>query len=373
MEGTKTRAAGSLGMFDMLKGLGMAAIIFSHTLESYPMDLEGEVWLPVFLCFIYRDMLMSAFFIISGYGFRKRPIGKCLRQQRKAALRPYLFTALATGALHLYCHYTAFRMWSSSVYETLRVLAGFALGLPHTAEYGGYTVFSCGPMWYMLALVIGWVVLDIVLNVCPERYVTPAMLAVMAAGWATCLFWELPYSLSQGLIVAFYIYIGYLAKRNKWFEKPLPRWYVPVWVLSFALIAAGALTRQFSDNLSQGEWTLGPLSILLNGVVGFGMTRWFTQLRCGESWPVRLLERVGRCSLLIFCLHTVELLGVPWYLFAAHFADKPVVGLILQFTLRSAAIAAACALLVNRGRIGRAVKRFFVPQPERRRRQAPQH
>lgn len=373
MEGTKTRAANSLGMFDMLKGLGMAAIIFSHTVESYPLNVEGGVWLPAFVCFIYRDMLMSAFFIISGYGFRKRPIGKCLRQQRKGALRPYLFTALATGALHLYCHYTAFHSLSSSVTETLRVLAGFALGLPHTAEYGGYTVFSCGPMWYMLALVVGWIVLDIVLNICPERWTTPAMVGVMLAGWASCLFWELPFCLSQGMIVAFYIYIGYLAKRSKWFEKPLPRWYGAVWAMSAALIAAGALTRQFTDNLSQGEWTLGPVSILLNGVIGFGLTRWFTRLRGGQGWLTRLFERVGHCSLLIFCLHTVELIGIPWYLFAAQFADRPAVGLVLQFALRSALIAAACALLVNRGRIWRAVKRFFVPQPERRRRRAPQH
>lgn len=373
MEGTKTRAASSLGMFDMLKGLGMAAIIFSHTLESYPMELEGGASLPAFLCFIYRDMLMSAFFIISGYGFRKRPIGKCIRQQRKAALRPYLYTALATGALHLYCHYTAFGSWSSSVYETKRVLAGFALGLPHTAEYGGYTIFSCGPMWYMLALVVGWVVLDIILNLCPERWVTPAVVGVMLLGWASCLVWELPYSLSQGLIVAFYLYIGYLAKRKKLFENPLPRWYLPVWLLSAALIAAGALARQFTDNLSQGEWTLGPVSILLNGVIGFGMTRWFTQLRGGEGIFSRFLSRVGRCSLLIFCVHTIELIGIPWYLFAALFADRPLVGMAAQFALRCAMIAAVCALLVNRGRILRAVKRFFVPQPERQRRHIPQH
>lgn len=373
MEGTKTRAASSLGMFDLLKGLGMIAIVFSHTLESYPMDWEGNVLLPAFACFIYRDMLMSAFFIISGYGFRQRPIGKCIRQQRKAALRPYLFTALATGALHLYCHYTAFRIWPSAVTETLRVLGGFALGLPHTAEYAGVTIFSCGPMWYMLALVIGWIVLDIVLNLCPERYATPAVLAVMVAGWASCLFWELPYSLSQGLIVAFYIYIGYLAKRKKLFERPLPRWFGAVWAACLALIAAGAVLRQTTDNLSQGEWSLGPVSILLNGVVGFGMTRWFARLNFGEGWLVRLLERIGRCSLLIFCVHTVELLAVPWYLFAAQFAQRPALGLALQFALRSAFIAVVCALLLNRGRIWRAVKRFFVPQTKRKRRHIPQH
>lgn len=372
MQGTKTRAANSLGMFDMLKGLGMVAIVFSHTLELYPANAEEGAWLPVLLCFIYSDTLMSAFYIISGYGFRKRPVGKCIRQQRKAMLRPYLFTALATGALHLYWHYTMFHGWETAVTETWRVLGGFALGLPHTVEYGGVTIFSCGPMWYLLALLVGWIVLDIVLNLCPERFTTPAVVAVMLFGWASCLIWELPYSLSQGLIVVFYIYIGYQAKRKKLFEKPLPRWYGAAFVASMALIASGAILRQFTDNLSRGEWTLGPVSILLNGLIGFGMTRWFTHLDCRQSLPVRLLEKIGRCSLVIFCVHTMELQAIPWYLLAARFADRPVLGMAVQLALRTALIGVVCALLINRGRIWRAIKGFFAP-PVKKRRHIPQH
>ena len=36
MEGTKRRAANSLGMFDLLKGVGMLTIVFAHTGELYP-------------------------------------------------------------------------------------------------------------------------------------------------------------------------------------------------------------------------------------------------------------------------------------------------------------------------------------------------
>ena len=36
MEGTKRRAANSLGMFDLLKGVGMLTIVFAHTGRALP-------------------------------------------------------------------------------------------------------------------------------------------------------------------------------------------------------------------------------------------------------------------------------------------------------------------------------------------------
>ena len=53
--------------------------------------------------------------------------------------------------------------------ESIKVAGGFLLGLPHTATYFGQEFFSCGPMWYLLALLMGWILLDVILNIFPER------------------------------------------------------------------------------------------------------------------------------------------------------------------------------------------------------------
>ena len=76
METTKPRTVSSIGMFDMLKGAGMLAIVLGHTAELYPLQLSNGLSLTAFLVFVYRETLMAAFFIASGYGFRKRSIGK---------------------------------------------------------------------------------------------------------------------------------------------------------------------------------------------------------------------------------------------------------------------------------------------------------
>ena len=67
METTKPRTVSSIGMFDMLKGAGMLSIVLGHTVELYPLQLSNGLSLTAFFCFIYRETLMAAFFIASGY------------------------------------------------------------------------------------------------------------------------------------------------------------------------------------------------------------------------------------------------------------------------------------------------------------------
>ena len=352
MKGTKTRTVNTLGMFDLFKGIGMATVILAHTTESYSLSLEGGISAFGFLLFIYREALMSAFYIASGYGFRKRSVGKCIQQQLKGILPPFLYTALATAGLHLFLHHHFFGSWPSAVAESEKVLAGFLLGLPHTSEYFGVSIFSCGPMWYLLTMAVGWVLLDLLYNAFPERYIPCAVVVTAALGWGTCLVWELPFCLSQGMTVVPYLYLGHVAKKRRWFEQPRPRWIFPAAAGCMLVSAAGAVLSGRTDNMSMGEWTLGPVGILVNGVIGLWIVSLFVRMSARFDNPLtRLFSAIGRRSLHIFCVHTVELIGAPWYLFAAQFAASPVTGLVSQYLLRCGFIAAVCGLLELRRRI----------------------
>ena len=215
MKGTKARTVNTLGMFDLFKGIGMATVIFVHTAESYSIDLGGGLSVTSFLLFIYREALMSAFYIASGYGFRKRSVGKCVQQQLRGILPPFLYTALATAGLHLFLHHHFFGSWEVAVAESEKVLAGFLLGLPHTSDYFGMNIFSCGPMWYLLTMAVGWIILDILFNAFPERYIPCAVAVTAILGWGTCLVWELPFCLSQGMTVVPYLYLGHIMKKRR--------------------------------------------------------------------------------------------------------------------------------------------------------------
>lgn len=362
MEGTKPRTASSLGMFDLLKGVGMLLIVFAHTSELYPVGDISTITPVTFFLFAYRESLMAAFYIASGYGFRKRSIGKCISQQFKTLFKPYAYTGLATTIAHFVIHYKTFGNWNNAVYETYKVLGGFVLGLPHTATYFGQEFFSCGPMWYLLALMIGWILLDIILNIFPESYIKWAVLGTMLLGWGISLVWEAPFCIAQGMVTVPYLYIGFLAKKKRLFEKKF-RPLAILGLLAAALgVALGVLLTGKTDCVSLGEWTMGPVSILLDGIVGLGFIVLFMKVQRLLDNPVtHLIEAVGRRSLYIFCIHTVELTAVPWYLMVQKYATAPTKGLWLQYAVSLGSIFLLCEILLRRRDV---MLKFF---PARRR------
>ena len=349
MEKTPTRTASSLGMFDLLKGVGMLTIVFAHTAESYSMGTTTAITPFTFYLFAYRESLMAAFYIASGYGFRKRSIGKCVSQQLQMLLKPYLITGLATTVLHFLCHYAAFGLLESAFYETRKVFGGFALGLPHTAEYFGQTFFSCGPMWYLLALMIGWILLDVILNIFPEPYIPWAVLGTMTLGWGITLAWNAPFCIAQGMVVVPYLYLGFLAKKHKLFEKPFSRRLKRSLWAAFVLVGMIVVLTQRTDCVSLGEWTIGPFSILLDSAVGLGLLAAFLKAqRKFDNLFTRAVQSIGRRSLYIFCVHTVELTAIPWYLMADKFVDMQMVGLVIQFAVSLGSVLLVCELLSRR-------------------------
>ena len=368
MEGTKPRTASSIGMFDMLKGAGMLTIVFAHTAELYPMQAVSGLSLTAFFPFIYREALMAAFFIASGYGFRKRSIHKCIHQQLKSLLKPYAYTALFTCVLHFIIHYKTFQYLPGTIGESIKVTGGFLLGLPHTATYFGQLFFSCGPMWYLLSLMIAWILLDLILNIFPEQYINWAVLGTMLLGWGICITWEAPFCIGQGMVTVPALYVGYLAKKYKIFEQPLsPRLRGGMIAAALAVAALVLLTKS-TDCVSMAEWTLGPVSILLDAVTGLGILSiviWFQ--RRVENVVTHAIQAIGRRSLFIFCVHTVELTAIPWYLMPQKFAAHPVLGMVLQFTLSLGSTLLICELLVRR----RDLKFWLTSRREQKAAEAP--
>ena len=348
MEGTKPRTANSLGMFDLLKGIGMLTIVFAHTGELYPMGDASHINPLTFCMFAYRESLMAAFYIASGYGFRKRSIGKCIDQQVTTLLKPYIYTGIATTVFHFLIHYLCYGSLHNATYETGKVLGGFALGLPHTAEYFGQTFFSCGPMWYLLSLMIAWVLLDLILNIFPEAYTNWAVLGTMLLGWGICITWEAPFCIGQGMVTVPALYVGYLAKKHKIFDKPLSRRLKNTLLGCAAAVAVLVLLTQSTDCVSMAQWNFGPVSILLDAGAGLGilsMVLWFQ--RRVDNFVIRGIQAIGRRSLYIFCIHTVELTAIPWYLMPPKFAAHPVLGVVLQFTLSMGSVLLFCELLLR--------------------------
>ncbi len=155
-------------------------------------------------------------------------------------------------------HYKTFGYMPGTLEENSKVLGGFCWVCPY-GRVCGQGVFSSELMWYLLALMMGWILLDILFNAFPERYLPFAVAATAVLGWGTCLVWELPFSISQGMVIVPYLYIGHLIK-NTAAGAPDPKWLVGVILASTLAVALGAWAAGSTDS-SLWKWTLGPLSI----------------------------------------------------------------------------------------------------------------
>ena len=204
-------------------------------------------------------------------------------------------------------------------------------------------------MWYLLSLMIAWILLDVILNIFPEPYIPWAVLGTMLLGWGICITWEVPFCIGQGMVTVPALYVGYLAKQHKLFDRPLS-WKLKLGMIASALAVAGlVLATQSTDCVSMAEWTFGPVSILLDVMTGLGMLSLllFFQ-RHVDNFITHGVQAIGQRSLYIFCVHTVELTAIPWYLMAQKFAGREALGLATHFAVSMGSILLICELLLRR-------------------------
>lgn len=359
----RSKMANSIGMFDTFKGIGMIMVVFGHTFSVFFPDAvcNPVLMVPMLLLSLAGVSLMPAFFMISGYGFRKRPVGKCIRQQVSLLLKPYLYVAAATTVFHLVFHYAAFGYWPASVRETLKVAGGFLLALPKSTEFFGLFFFGCGAVWYIIALFEGWVILDVLMNRVDEKYMNAAVFLTVTAGWFSGWLADrltggesaLPFCISQGMITVGFIYMGYRLKKNKillrhWNRREYAAVGVACGVTLILMLLSGK-----TDNMADGIWIAGPVSMLTDAMAGAGIILLILKCSRFENMLSGLLRKIGRDSLLIFCIHTVEMIAVPWYLLQERYAGHLILCSLLILLLRGGIIMAAVQMIKFITRTGR--------------------
>lgn len=340
MEKQEKHSVSSIGMFDLLRGMGMIMILFGHTVNNYSLSsvMKGNnIILMVFgIPYILLGAgLMQAFFLTSGYGFRKTSIVKCIKRQGKLLLLPYLYGTIATAVLHFCTRYVISRSVKLALWQTWQVVGGFLLGLPTNLKIFGVQYYSCGAMWYIVALLIGWMILNILMNVTSGRYLTIAVWGVACIGWLIGIGRVIPFSISQGMIAVLYLHYGYRIKKQGLLAKNITKGQICIAILVCAMSVGITAAAGVLDNMAEGIWSAGIISILIDGCIGFFIIYVVIKLNSCKNRFLDGVKKIGCNSLYIFIIHTVEMHGIPWWMFAEYMKGYPVAGCILQFLLRS--------------------------------------
>lgn len=351
----------SIGAFDFLKGVGMLLVVCGHSFaqdslsDYYASDISPLMMFLLFLFLllfkVFQFGLMPAFLMISGMGFRPRPFGKCLKQQVEMILKPYLYVAAATVSIHLVVHYLCFRYFHDSVVESVKVAAGFLLALPHSLTIGGIQIFWCGAVWYLIALMIGWLLLDLVLQYVSDKWHHWSVAGIVFLGWLIGLIGTVPFCLSQGMIASGGLYLGYLMKKKK-LTFLNTRLFLPAAAASYVISLIADFTTGRVESMSEGVWLLGPVSIVLDFTVGLALVLLFQRFNAFRDQKnlkqfglYRWFVSIGRNSMQIFCVHTVEMIALPWYLFTEWWTGSPLVGGLILSAVRFSLILLICRIL----------------------------
>lgn len=297
----------NLGMFNLTKGLLTAAILLEHTLyENFAFPLAGA-W--AYALYTVHNALIPAFLIASGYGFRRAELRRGLKNQTDSLLLP----VLACGALTALLAFVSRLCWRGSPLHAARVAAQYAggvlLGLSYDLYVNGARVlYGMGTVWYLLALFWCWLLLELLAARVPAKWLPAAVAALVLAGWGAGEFAALPYCILPGLIGVGYYYLGWRLKVRKSLQGRPRAWQA----LAVALLALGSgLIGRF--NLADCQWVWGLPDIIAAGAAGLALI-WLGVRASAYAFPLKgALQWVGRNSLYIIVLHTVEDHGLPWY------------------------------------------------------------
>lgn len=338
MEKQGYRIKNSLGMFDLLKGIMMVMIFFGHT---YGADFIAEYkagLVLIILLFVTGEVSMPSLFIVSGYGFRKTTIKKCIEKQIKTLLVPYIVTMLVLSIVHFFGYYIMYGGVKVSLKITLNLFLTCLLGVTPECEYFGIQLRRCGPTWFILALMIGLIILNILANYFEGKKLLVASLVVAFIGWLLSLGITIPWCISQGMVATFYICIGHLIKKNKIFTKTHNKKIVfCVSIFLMGIIITLGYFRGRSD-MASNLYKYGMLTIILNGIAAAIFLYWFLHLNRFTGVISQSFRKVGRVSLYVFCIHSIEYVGVSQYLqydFVNNWNGSKIVSTLLIFVIRT--------------------------------------
>ena len=326
MKKHRTNNANTIGYFNLLRGYGMFFVLLFHTRI---LRFERDIYEQGFFS-ITGAGLMAMFFIVSGFGFYKRKPMRCLKNQFNLTFLPYIYLCLLV-------------LLEKVVYNWIRgipfmknggnLVLTYLLGLTVYPErtVAGFPVSFVGLFWFLLALFTGWVIYNQISQIKDKKTVRLCVMLAVLLGWILPIITDLwPYCIPQGLLVTGCLYIGESIRKNKLMEK-----HLPVAVYAAAIIWIGISEVFGGGDMGTNQWKLGLFDVVSAYLIGILFIKIYTAIYCyiPENRLTAFLEAVGGESFLIFCIHGVERVTIPWYLLVRDI-QNPYLATLVYFIFR---------------------------------------
>lgn len=274
---------------DIAKGIGIICVILGH------MSLK---WVNIFVYTFH----MPLFFFISGYLTKKQPCVPFILKKFRTLVVPYIFTCgwiillsvpinICTGGVTFAWQQASEWFWAS--------LYGNGSPAPFP-----FPIKPIGGIWFLLALFLSLVIYNALMT---KKFCPLVVIVLVALGYISSQTVYLPWSIQSSCVALVFVHFGYIAKEKAIFRGKNNRWLflaIVCW-LSVMYIDRGEfyLASNHSKNL---------LLDIIGGLAGSYVIIRLSQEMEKVPHLGDVLMVIGRCSLIILCVHIVELDIFPW-------------------------------------------------------------
>ena len=274
---------------DIAKGICILAVIAGHMGIGFINQLVFLWHLPVF-------------FLLAGYFLKVRPFGAMLKDKARRLLVPYYLTCMAicliAGLLAM--------VKGTSVAESVIPWAKAALYAAGDNWTTPVEIKGIGAIWFLWALFIAIMITN---HFIERRMGFIIIIAVAVAGWASFTYtgvW-LPLSIQAGMLCSLYLLIGYLARKR----ALVPDSFHPLLLTGAGIIAALGIQHFKGFWLVHDYMGNGWIDFLFSIAASIMVIAFSSHISHESPLFTRLLIFYGRNSLLILCLHIIDLDVLP--------------------------------------------------------------
>ena len=292
---------------DILRGIGILLMIFDHA------DF-GDT-LHIFI----QSFHMPLFFIVSGYLWKDRPVGKVLTIRFRTLLIPYFFFSFLYFCLSL----VAFRRDQFNALVTFKTIFLYPTDLHNRSWFGA--------LWFLPCMFLTNVVYTI-LGKCKFFYKAIGVFIITTFGaiWSSTSNVMLPLCLEPFAAALLFMLIG----------ETIHKYGLNDRVFSFKfstllLLACWAVLAFLNKSVDMRSARLNTVPLyFLNGFLGtlafWDISRWINSLRFRNVSKIqKSLQFVGKYSIVYLCIHQFPLWilkhNVSYYL-----SDNPIIRILYR-------------------------------------------
>ncbi len=311
---------------DVAKGIGIICTIIGHT-------FTGTMTARVIYTFH-----MPMFFFISGYLYHEKKTKDLFAKSVKRLLVPYFTTCLC---------FLGYYVIDKILTDNIDIIAkGLRLhGLAALYGIGSNSKMTIsflpdirivGVLWFLVAMFVAQIVFNWLVKLkkyCP-LWLSVGILA--GASYVTAQWFFLPWSIQPALGALVFMYFGYVIRQKDWLHE-IPKHHklfmIPMaglWVVSMLYGTCNMVSNQYKTSLVFFGYRLPIVNgaiVIGAGICGSMFVLWLSTLIAKYlKLLARFLSYTGRESLVVLCLHKLELNYVPSMDWAKYFLPENTFG-----------------------------------------------